>query len=457
MRIKTGLSEIQPYQPGKVVLILDTLDDIWHFYNVVSKGDLLQIKVTRKIAHETSGGNKGSTTKKTLNITIKCETIEYDSNGDEIRINGKNVSQNEFISVGQFQSASIVRGIQFGIIKRSWDPFVLETMQVASDPTLTSDLAVLLMEEGISHLYLVSSHLTLLKGKVELSIPKKRKGPSNHDKSIIKFFTNTLDNIVKHVNFDIVKCLVVGSPGFVKDQFGMFMNEKVQLNDKMYDGVKKNLSKFIYTHTNSGYKQALTELLGKNEVLLQIKNTKASEEILLMNRFNEILGKDYEKVIFGIKHIEIAIEQRAIDFILVSDDYLRRIGPHNRKSLQLKFDKAEIDGGVVKKMSSMLPTGERVNNLGGMTAVLKFLIPELDDVEEDNFDVKDQEEDSEDGISELQELIGDAKLHNDEDKDEDHEAEDGLKAKPSKTQQKERCLDLKAKQRKKSQLDSDDE
>lgn len=38
------------------------------------------------------------------------------------------------------------------------------------------------MEEGLAHLFLVSSHTTICKATIESSIAKKRKGATQHDK-----------------------------------------------------------------------------------------------------------------------------------------------------------------------------------------------------------------------------------------------------------------------------------
>lgn len=112
-----------------------------------------------------------------------------------IRFKGKNVSENEHIGIGQYQSIEIGKGSLFTLCKKVWDDVHLEKLRLASDPSISSDLAAILMEEGIAHIYLISSHITTLKAKIEMSISKKRKGPSQHDKvfSINKIF---LKNII---------------------------------------------------------------------------------------------------------------------------------------------------------------------------------------------------------------------------------------------------------------------
>lgn len=120
--------------------------------------------------------------KKKIDITIKIEEIEYDNKEGLIRFKGKNVSENDHISVGQYQSIEIGKGSLFTLIKKLWDEIHIEKLKIGSDPSITSDLAAILMEEGVAHIYLISSHITNLKAKIEMSIAKKRKGPSQHDK-----------------------------------------------------------------------------------------------------------------------------------------------------------------------------------------------------------------------------------------------------------------------------------
>jgi protein pelota len=155
---------------------------------------------------------------------------------------------------------------------------------------------------------------------------------------------------------------------------------------------------------------------------LKIKNTKAMEEITIVNKYNEVLGKDYERIIFGLKHIEYAIEQRAVDLLLVTDDYLRKIGGANRKRLQEKIDKVLVDGGVSKVLSCMLPPGERINSLGGLTAILKYKLNEIDDMDNENENYENYENnkesdvilDGDDLIEEIQKLGIDEIEDNDE-------------------------------------------
>jgi protein pelota len=438
MRIKSNIHELVAGCAGKAILLCDNVEDLWHLYNIVGKGDFIKTITFRKVAHESGG--KSSSTKKKINITIKVEEIEYDQKEGIIRYKGKNVSENEFIAIGQYQSIEIAKGLTFTVFKKTWDEFHIERLKQATDPTITSDLAAIVMEEGVAHVYLISSHITTLKAKIEQSIPKKRKGPSQHDKSITNFFQKILDAIVKNINFEIVKCIIVASPGFVKDQFGDYLQDSTS-NNKHYEIIQKNLNKFVYVHSSNGYKQALSEVLSKPEILMQIKNTKASEDVLVMERFNETLGKDMDRVIFGLKPISEACEKDAIDTLILSDNFLRKVPPSVRANVTSIMKSVKSKGGSVVKMSSQHVTGEKIDSFGGITAILRYAMPELTegeapDVEE--FDNGAGHEEIEDDDKEAMNILNSAmegmNLNDEDDKPEKGNVAQGS---PKKNLQKE--------------------
>ena len=52
--------------------------------------------------------------------------------------------------------------------------------------------------------------------KVEKAIPRKRPGFSGHNKAVLKFFDDVVDAVVRHIDFGVVKCVLVASPGFTR-------------------------------------------------------------------------------------------------------------------------------------------------------------------------------------------------------------------------------------------------
>lgn len=61
--------------------------------------------------------------------------------------------------------------------------------------------------------------------------------------------------ILRHIRFDVVKCTIIASPGFVRDQFFEYlMQEAVKTDNKT---ILENKSKFITAHASSGFKHSL--------------------------------------------------------------------------------------------------------------------------------------------------------------------------------------------------------
>ena len=46
-----------------------------------------------------------------------------------------------------------------------------------------------------------------------------------------------------------------------------------------------------------------------------------------MEKFNEVLGTEMDKAFFGLKSFEIALQKNAIDTLILTDNFLRKISP----------------------------------------------------------------------------------------------------------------------------------
>lgn len=61
--------------------------------------------------------------------------------------------------------------------------------------------------------------------------------------------------IIRHIDFSVVKCVIVASPGFVKDQFYEYMiQQAIKTDNKL---LIDNKSKFLLVKASSGFKHAL--------------------------------------------------------------------------------------------------------------------------------------------------------------------------------------------------------
>jgi len=144
------------------------------------------------------------------------------------------------------------------------------------------------MQEGLANVMLISGSLTLNRAKIDISVPRKRHGPAvqQHEKALNRFFEAVTQAILRHVNFDIIKCVLVASPGFTKDQFFEYM---INFANKSPEGkvLLENKSKFILVHSSSGFKHSLKEVLQDPALQSKLADTKATEEVEPWNIFTK--------------------------------------------------------------------------------------------------------------------------------------------------------------------------
>lgn len=82
------------------------------------------------------------------------------------------------------------------------------------------------------------------------------------------------------------------------------------------------------------------------------------DDVVAMEKYNEILGKDMDRIVFGYKAVKEAYERKAIEILLVSDDFLRKLSITHRKEITKLMKDLEKEGGKINKMSSRHVTGE---------------------------------------------------------------------------------------------------
>ncbi|VDN36757.1 unnamed protein product, partial [Gongylonema pulchrum] len=114
------------------------------------------------------------------------------------------------------------------------------------------------MHEGLAHLCLLTATMTIVKAKIDMQIPRKRKGyAGQHDRGIQRFFEAIAAAFIRHVDLKVVKCVLIASRGFLNEQFlAYLMNYAEKQSNKP---ILENRSKFLLAHSSSGFKHALKE------------------------------------------------------------------------------------------------------------------------------------------------------------------------------------------------------
>lgn len=360
---------------GHIGLVPEEAEDMWHAYNLVQAHDIIRSTTIRKVQSESATGSTSSSKVRTT-LTIQVEGTEFDTQACVLRVKGRNVCENQYVKMGQYHTIDLELNRKFVLTKEEWDIVSIERIENACDPTKKADVGAIVMQEGIANVCLVTSSMTLLRAKIEVNIPRKRRGNcSQHDKGLLKYYDQIIQAVLRHFDFDIVKCVVVASPGFVKDQFAEYMfSQAIKLEQKV---ITENKSKFILVHSSSGFKHSLQEVLSDPAVCNRLSDTKATSEVRALESFYTMLQNEPDRAFYGIDHVERANEMLAIETLLVTDNLFRSQDVNERKRFVNLVESVRDNNGDAKIFSSLHVSGEQLSLLSGVAAILRFPLPDL--------------------------------------------------------------------------------
>lgn len=382
--MKLVYKNVDKFGDGSITLIPEEPEDMWHAYNLIAEGDQVRSSTIRKVQNETATGSTSSSRMRTI-LTISVETIDFDTQAQVLRLKGRNIEENQFVKMGAYHTLDLELNRKFTLTKILWDSIALERVETACDPTQSADVAAVIMQDGLAHVCLITSAMTLVRSKIDVSIPRKRKGNvAQHEKGLAKFYDSLIQSIIRHVNFDVVKCVLLASPGFVKDQFFEYMFQQAVKTDNKV--LLENKGKFMLVHSSSGFKHSLKEVLQDPAVVAKMSDTKAAGEVKALEQFYTTLQCEPAKAFYGKKHVLKAADGQAIETLLISDNLFRCQDVATRKEYVQLVDSVRDSGGEVKIFSSMHVSGEQLAQLTGVAAILRFPMPELEDSEDEQSD-----------------------------------------------------------------------
>ncbi|GKY99987.1 hypothetical protein MPSEU_000952200 [Mayamaea pseudoterrestris] len=364
---------------GTILLRPETSEDLWHAFNLLQVGDLVRCTTVRKVVKESATGSTSSN-KMRLMLTIQLQKVDFDPEVLQVRLSGPVTSENDNVRMGAMHTLTLELTQNFSIEKECWDQVFLDRIDEAVNPERQADIAAVVMQSGLAHVCLVTGALTIVKSRIETNIPKKRTGSSQHDKAITKFYEAVYRAILQHIDFTKIKCILLGSPGFVKDDFYQYLlQESVRRDDRPF---VENKSKFVLCKASSGHKHALEEVFADPGVMAQMSDTKFAQEVDVLQRFMKMMNDDPDRAYYGFDHVSKAHEQLAIESLLVTDELFRSSDVKTRRLYVQLVESVRATGGKVFIFSSMHVSGQQLQQVSGVAALLRYPLPDLDELEE---------------------------------------------------------------------------
>jgi protein pelota len=116
--------------------------------------------------------------------------------------------------------------------------------------------------------------------------------------------------------------------------------------------------------------------------MAQMTETKVAREVEILNKFMRMMENCPDKAYYGYDHVAKAHEELAIDSLLVTDELFRNTNVKKRKQYVKLVESVRENGGTVFIFSSMHVSGQQLQQVSGVAAILRYPLPDLDELEE---------------------------------------------------------------------------
>lgn len=384
-----SLTEATNSKESAVIQILpEDKEDLFTLHQIISKDDELIFK--KKFTSNVTEDKKKKSTD-LVRLRIQVVSSEFDMRDEFLRYKGITTEDdtgraNIDIPTGKFISFKVNYSYPFTIIKQDFDKYAKQLLNEACNPEAKSDTAAVVLQEGIAHVCLLTSSSTILKQKIELSLPKKKRSTDilKFNEKTEKFYKAIYNSMKKNFDMSKLKMIILCSPGF----YAKTLYEKVMhfANEEHNKDFTDKQSIFLVAHSSTGYLQGITEVLKNPAYSSQLRDTKYTKEATVLDEFLKHLDDDDFKAWYGHEEVMKAVELGAVQTLMVTDELLRSGTVTERKKYTGLMDSVQSNGGTTLVFSTLHNSGEELERLTGLACILKYPLPDLDDDLDDEYD-----------------------------------------------------------------------
>ncbi len=350
---------------GKITLKIETLDDLWHLYNVIQVGDTVIGRTTRRVRIGDEDSRKQESVRKTMTLTLKVDDVSFHSFANRVRIKGRILQgPADLVSIGSFHTLNIELGNTITIIKEHWPQYILKRLEEAQRSRASPIALIVTIEDGVAELFLVADFGIRQMSRIRTSISRKRGDQKAYDSSMREFFQEVVTAVRTALEQNEVGLVVICGPGFVKDHFREFL-----LSSQI-----KGLPPVIAEATNTTGLPAAREILYRGVVSKVLTELKIETETRLMEELLTHIAKDDGLGAYGDEDVARAVQFGAVEHLLITDRRLRQVPNNERREMDTLIRETERSRGAVHIVSTEHPAGDQLDSLGGIAAILRFRI-----------------------------------------------------------------------------------
>ena len=339
----------QDARNNEIKLLPETLDDLWHLYNLIDEKDLVFAMTYRRGEEKSDKLRPERADKIRMRLGIRVQKVEFQESEDVLRVLG--IIEQGPQDLSQHHTLMLAVGESLSIVKLEWKPQHFDRIKRAIESSEKPSIIFVAIEDtdaviAASREYGIKEHATISRNPGGKMYDAKSNEEQYLDEVIQKL------KLVMHGEL-----LIILGPGFTKEALAKRLREKAP-------DVAPSIS---LQHTGQAGMAGIHEIMKQGISVKILENTRVAQETRLMEQVFSEIGKG-GMFAYGDAEVEAAAQAGAITTLLVLDKKVRT------SSVDKIMKLVEESKGSFVIVSSMHEAGRRLESLGGVAALLRFRV-----------------------------------------------------------------------------------
>ncbi|MGB0652780.1 MAG: mRNA surveillance protein pelota [Thermoplasmatota archaeon] len=339
---------------GMLEVRLDSLDDLWTLRNLIQEGDLVTADTVRTGEQATDQVRAGKAEKKPMRLGIRVKEVSWHDFADHLRVLG--VIEEGPQDHGSHHTLAFTDepGTWLRIHKKGgrlagWQTKLIEEAEAAAK---RPQVVLVAIDDTEAQFGLLKSYGLQLLG----SLPAGGQGKRYSNKGAKSGFYDEVVRSLKVIRQEPDTPLLIVGPGWWREEFIEHAQKKepAAVAGAQTDG------------TSQGGRGGLQEALRRGLVTAVARDSRVAQETDLVERLMASIAKGDGLCAYGPADVAAAVQAGAAEEVLVTDDAVRS-GKHDAV-----LQDADRNRAHVRVVATSHDAGERLGQLGGLAALLRF-------------------------------------------------------------------------------------
>lgn len=338
----------------RVTVVPDSLDDLWHLQYVIEPGDRVAGDTTRRIQRDDEQLRDTGGEREHIWVALDVEDVEFHKFANRLRIGGVIAECSREDQLGLHHTLNIEVHDELDI-EKIFKPDQRERLEEAAATTDQLEVAIATVEEGEAVVYTVEEYGTEQRGRFTGTT-----GKGEYARARSELFEELTDALVR-MDPDAI---ILAGPGFTKQD----------ARDHIVEAAPELADRLSTVDTSAGGDRGVHEALKRGAVEEVREETRIAEEAELIDALMERIAEG-AKVAYGPEAVAEAADYGAVETLLVLDDRLRKERADAGEwsiNVDQVVERVEQQGGEVVVFSGAFEPGQRLHNLGGIAALLRY-------------------------------------------------------------------------------------